>query len=76
MPTTESNQDLVLRFYKALDDRTLDRALNLFVPNFVVHLTGMPEPLDAAGFKQFGLSFYAAFGQGQHKFDEQAMAML
>lgn len=30
----------------------------------------MPQPLDAQGFKQFGLSFYTAFGQGQHVFDE------
>lgn len=70
MSTTESNQDLVLRFYKAFDDRTLDRALNLLAPNFVAHQAGMPEPLDGDGFKQFGLSFYTAFGEGQHRFDE------
>ncbi|MEP0904241.1 ester cyclase [Leptolyngbya subtilissima ST-M1] len=70
MLTTESNQDLVLRFYKAFDERTIDRALALLDPNFVAHLAGMPEPLDGEGFKQFGLSFYTAFGQGQHRFDE------
>ena len=70
MPTTESNQDLVLRFYKAFDDRTIDRALDMLDPNFVAHMAGMPEPLDREGFNQFGLSFYTAFSQGQHRFDE------
>lgn len=70
MPTTDSNQELVLRFYKAFDDRAIDRALDLLAPNFVAHLAGMPQPLEAEGFKQFGLSFYTAFGEGQHRFDE------
>ncbi|MBD2232300.1 ester cyclase [Phormidium tenue] len=70
MSTTESSQDLVLRFYKAFDDRAIDRALDLLAPNFVAHQAGMPEPLDGEGFKRFGLSFYTAFSQGQHRFDE------
>ena len=74
MLTTESNRDLVLRFYQAFDDRTIDRALDLLAPNFVAHQAGMPEPLDGEGFKQFGLSFYTAFSQGQHRFDEIVVA--
>ncbi|MEA5450933.1 ester cyclase [Leptolyngbya sp. CCNP1308] len=74
MLTTDSNRDLVLRFYKAFDDRTIDRALDLLAPNFVAHLAGVPQPLDAEGFKQFGLSFYTAFGQGHHGFDEIVVA--
>ncbi|WP_242021255.1 MULTISPECIES: ester cyclase [Cyanophyceae] len=70
MQATEPNQDLVLRFYKAFDDRTIDRALDLLAPNFVAHQAGMPEPLDKEGFNQFGLSFYTAFSQGHHRFDE------
>lgn len=70
MLATDSNRDLVLRFYKAFDDRTLDRALDLLDPNFVAHLAGMPEPLDREGFEQFGRSFYTAFSQGQHVFNE------
>lgn len=70
MQTADSNQELVLRFYKAFDDRTIDRALDLLAPNFVAHLAGMPQPLDLEGFQQFGLSFYTAFSQGQHVFDE------
>jgi predicted ester cyclase len=67
---TEQNKALVLQFYKAFDDRKIDQALDLLAPNFVAHLAGVPEPLDGEGFKQFGMSFYLAFNQGQHVFDE------
>jgi steroid delta-isomerase-like uncharacterized protein len=67
---TEQNTDLVLQFYKAFDDRKIEQALKLLAPNFVAHLVGIPEQLDGEGFKQFGMSFYSAFRQGQHVFDE------
>jgi predicted ester cyclase len=67
---TEHNQALVLQFYKAFDDRKMEQALELLAPNFVAHLAGVPEPLNGEGFKQFGMSFYLAFTQGKHVFDE------
>jgi predicted ester cyclase len=67
---TEQNKALVLQFYKSFDDRKMDQALDLLAPNFVAHLAGLPEPLDGEGFKQFGMSFYLAFSQGKHIFDE------
>jgi predicted ester cyclase len=67
---TEQNKALVLQFYKAFDDRQMDQALDLLAPNFVAHLAGIPGRLDGEGFKQFGMSFYLAFSQGQHIFDE------
>jgi predicted ester cyclase len=67
---TEQNQAIVLQFYKAFDDRKMEQALELLSPNFVAHLAGMPEPLNGAAFKQFGMSFYLAFSQGQHIFDQ------
>jgi predicted ester cyclase len=67
---TEQNKAIVLQFYKAFDDRQMDQALELLAQNFVAHLAGIPEPLDGEGFKQFGMSFYLAFSQGQHVFDE------
>lgn len=60
----------VLQFYKAFDDRKMEQALELLAPNFVAHLVGVPKPLDKEGFKQFGMSFYLAFEQGAHIFDE------
>jgi predicted ester cyclase len=71
---TEQNKVIVLQFYKAFDDRKMEQALELLAPNFVAHLAGMPEPLDGEGFKQFGRSFYLAFSEGQHIFDEVVVA--
>jgi len=66
----EQNKALILQFYKAFDDRQMEQALEFLSPNFVAHLAGMPEPLDGKQFKQFGMSFYLAFRQGKHIFDE------
>jgi steroid delta-isomerase-like uncharacterized protein len=67
---TEQNKSLILQFYKAFDDRKIEQAFELLAPNFVAHLAGVPESLDEDGFRQFGMSFYSAFSQGQHIFDE------
>lgn len=71
---TEQNKAIVLQFYKAFDDRKIDQALTLLSPNFIAHMAGMLEPLDGEGFKQFGMSFYLAFSQGQHLFDQVIVA--
>jgi predicted ester cyclase len=65
----ELNKDLILQFYKAFDDRKMEEALELLAPNFVAHMAGMPETLNGEEFKEFGLSFYLAFSEGQHVFD-------
>jgi predicted ester cyclase len=67
---TEQNKALVLQFYKSFDDRKIEQAFELLAPNFVAHLAGMPEPLNEAEFRKFGMSFYSAFSQGQQIFDE------
>lgn len=72
--STEQNKALVLQFYQAFDDRKIDQALELLAPNFVAHLTGVPEPFNATEFKQFGMSFYLAFGQSKHLFDQVIVA--
>jgi predicted ester cyclase len=66
----ENNKALVLQFYKAFDDRKIEQAFELLAPNFVAHLAGMPEPLNEAEFRKFGMSFYSAFSEGQQIFDE------
>ena len=67
---SEPNKAAILQFYQAFDDRNLDQALNQLAPNFVAHLAGIDEPLDVEGFKQFGQSFYNAFTNGQHQFNQ------
>lgn len=68
--TTEQNKEIILQFYKAFDDRQIERAFELLAPNFVAHMAGIIEPLDKDSFKEFGMSFYSAFSHGQHIFDE------
>jgi predicted ester cyclase len=52
----------------------MEQALELLSSNFFAHLAGISKPLDGEGFKQFGMSFYLAFGQGKHIFDEVIVA--
>jgi len=54
----------------AFDERKIDQAIELLAPNFIAHLTGVNQPLDKEEFKQFGMTFYLAFFEGHHKFDE------
>ncbi len=66
----EFNRQLILVFYQCFDDRQMDRAVELLASDFVAHLAGVSEPLDRAGFRDFGMSFYSAFSGGKHQFDE------
>lgn len=68
------SRSLVLEFYRCFDDRQMEGSMKLLAPGFVAHLAGMPEPLDRQGFGDFGLSFYSAFAQGCHEFDEVLVA--
>jgi steroid delta-isomerase-like uncharacterized protein len=72
--STELNKATVLQFYKAFDDRDLDRAVALLDDNVVAHLAGVPKPLNKEEFTQFGRSFYLAFSQGHHQFDQAIAA--
>jgi predicted ester cyclase len=70
----EDNKALILQFYKSFDDRKMEEAMNLLAPNFAAYMAGIPEPLDNEGFKQFGMSFYVAFSEGSHIFNEVIVA--
>jgi predicted ester cyclase len=70
----DHNKAIVLQFYKAFDDRQIEQALELLAPNFTARMAGIPQPLNGEDFKQFGMSFYLAFSQGQHVFDEIVVA--
>ncbi|HEY9771322.1 MAG TPA: ester cyclase [Coleofasciculaceae cyanobacterium] len=67
--STVTNKNLVLEFYRAFDDRDIDKAFTLLAADFA-YLAGIPKTLDSDGFKQFGMTFYSAFTNGQHQFDE------
>jgi predicted ester cyclase len=70
--STEDNKATTRRFFElynqnqipVLEQEVLDPAL-------VVHLTGMPTPLDREGFKQTGMVFQAAFPDHHSTIEEQ-----
>ncbi len=72
--STEDPQTIVLEFYKSFDDRNIEQAFTFLAPNFTAYMAGIPEPMNDEAFKQFGMEFYSAFAEGQHKFDEIIVA--
>lgn len=66
----EQNKEVVVQFFKSFDNRQIEQAFQFMAPNFVAHMMGSPEPLNASEFKEFGKSFYVAFDNGEHVFDE------
>ena len=68
--SVQTNKNLVLEFYRAFDNRDIDKAFSCLGANFIAHLAGIPEVLDRDGFKKFGMGFYSAFTEGRHQFDE------
>ncbi|KAI9133201.1 nuclear transport factor 2 family protein [Acaryochloris sp. CCMEE 5410] len=46
--STNHNQQRILEFYAAFDNRQIDQALEMLAPNFVAHMAGMPDPLDGS----------------------------
>lgn len=67
---TEQNKATILQFYQFFDNRQMDQALELLAPNCIAHMAGVPEPMDKEVFRQLGMSFYLAFANGNHTFDE------
>jgi len=65
---TAQNRALVLRFYKAFDDRHLQTGLSLLSPALVAHMAGIEEPLTQTGFAALGVEIYNAFPDGRHHF--------
>ena len=61
--SVDSHKAAVRRFRDAIDAGDLDRAIAVFAPDVVVHLTGVPAPLTLEGFKQFGGVFLSAFSE-------------
>lgn len=63
------NRALVLRFYKAFDDRRLREGLSLLSPALVAHMAGKEAPLGQAEFAKLGTEVFNAFPDGRHVFE-------
>ncbi len=62
--STESNKAVIQRFREALNAGDLDGAIAVFAPDAVVHMSGAPQPLTMAEFKQLGKLLVSAFTGG------------
>ena len=67
---TAQNRALVLRFYKAFDDRHLQTGLSLLSPALVAHVAGVEKSLTQAEFAALGTEIYNAFPDGRHHFSQ------
>jgi predicted ester cyclase len=67
----EENKALVRRFVAAADRLDFEQASACLSPDIVVHLPGLPVPLDFATFFQFGQMWHNAFPNERTVFDEQ-----
>lgn len=67
---TAQNRALVLRFYKAFDDRHLQTGLSLLSPVLVAHMAGVEAPLTQDGFAALSAEIYNAFPDGRHYFSQ------
>jgi steroid delta-isomerase-like uncharacterized protein len=68
----EENKSVVRRFFELYDSGQIDRLeQEIVAPEAVIYLTGMPDPLDRAAFKQTGLAFHAAFPDHRSVIEDQ-----
>jgi steroid delta-isomerase-like uncharacterized protein len=67
----EEDKALVRRFVAAADHLDFEQASACLSPDVIVHLPGMPAPLDFAIFFQFGQMWHTAFPDEQTTFEDQ-----
>jgi predicted ester cyclase len=67
----EENKALIRRFVAAADRLDFEQAKTCLSPEVVVHLPGMPAPLDFATFFQFGQMWHGASPDEQTTFEAQ-----
>jgi steroid delta-isomerase-like uncharacterized protein len=59
--SNESNKASIRRFHEAVDAGDVGKAVGVFAPNAIVHISSAPEPLNLEGFKQLGEMLLSAF---------------
>ena len=70
----EDPKSIVLEFYKSFDNRNIERAFSFLDESFIAYMAGIPGAMDKKSFQRFGMEFYSAFAESQHKFDEVIVA--
>ncbi len=60
--STEQNKNVILRWRQGLNERNLNVIDDLFAPEYVGHITGVPGPVRGpVAFKQLFTAYLAAF---------------
>jgi steroid delta-isomerase-like uncharacterized protein len=68
---TEQNKAIVRRHYDTADKNDLATSVELLAPDVVVHLTGMPDPLNREALIQMINVYWSALSERQHEFEDQ-----
>jgi steroid delta-isomerase-like uncharacterized protein len=68
---TEENKSLIRQFVAAADRQDFEQASACLSPDVLVHLPGMPAPLDFPTFLGFGQMWHTAFPDEQTSFEQQ-----
>jgi steroid delta-isomerase-like uncharacterized protein len=71
MTATEALKAIVRQFVAAADRQDFEQAAAYLAPNVIVHLAGMPAPLDFPTFFGFGRQWHAAFPDERTTFEDQ-----
>jgi predicted ester cyclase len=67
----EENKALARHFVAAADRSDFEEATRCLSPEIIVHIGGMPGPLDLATFFQFGQAWHSAFPDEETTFEDQ-----
>ncbi len=70
--SNEENKSIARRFFELYDSGQINvLEQEVLDPDVVVHLSGMPGPLNREAFKQTGLAFHAAFPDHRSVIEDQ-----
>jgi predicted ester cyclase len=67
---SEENKTIVLKYFEEQDSQNFDKAIELLATNFAAHVLRVRDPVDRLGYKQSLLTFYSAFPDGHHTFED------
>jgi steroid delta-isomerase-like uncharacterized protein len=68
---TEQNKAIIRRLEEANDSEIKATTLELLAPDFVLHMSGSPGPLNREAVMQLAAAWRSAFSNAQHTFEDQ-----
>ena len=68
---TEQNKAIIRRLEEANNSETQATTYELVAPDFVLHMSGMPGPLNREAVMQLASAWRSSFSNTQHTFEDQ-----